>query len=349
MPEDSLKSPYYPSLDGLRGLAACMVVYGHAGYFGWVPLVAGCATIGVLLFFFLSGFLMGHHYLPGVSSGLLNKRTIRYWAAFLLRRFMRVYPPYLFAPILGYLLLMPRLPPDFERAEQFQNLSIFDELARIAAFKEPLGIYWTIEVELFFYLIYPFIITLSLLSRNTAGMLLLLFAALTFFKHEVPLPGQWAGFTSIFIAGVFTAVVLRRYRDLLGNRLIHRNALTAVSFLLLVLVVVLISQSSPTQESIWKLEWLFAALFFAIFTCLVGSDGAISRFFSSRLCAAIGRASYSLYLIHIIAFYVVTTRIGQEYRGPLTAMLVVFVLTWLYYAIMERPFVRLSKRIVVND
>ena len=50
-----------------------MVAYGHAGYFGgkhpWVPLLSGCATIGVILFFFLSGFLMAHHYLPTAALG----------------------------------------------------------------------------------------------------------------------------------------------------------------------------------------------------------------------------------------------------------------------------------------
>jgi peptidoglycan/LPS O-acetylase OafA/YrhL len=83
---------YYPALDGLRGLAALMVVYGDMGYVGWVPLVVGCASIGVVLFFFLSSFLMGHHYMPGASRGMPDKKDLRYWGAFLSRRLMRVYP-----------------------------------------------------------------------------------------------------------------------------------------------------------------------------------------------------------------------------------------------------------------
>src|SRR5258706_6619405 len=81
-PGDLPKATHYPSLDGLRGLAACMVVYGHAGYFGWVPLLSGCATIGVMLFFFLSGFLMWGTYLPAPSSGFFNRSILNYWAAF---------------------------------------------------------------------------------------------------------------------------------------------------------------------------------------------------------------------------------------------------------------------------
>ena len=49
-------------LDGLRGLAALLVVYSHAGQQGLVPKNTGTGQIGVMLFFILSGFLMGWLY-----------------------------------------------------------------------------------------------------------------------------------------------------------------------------------------------------------------------------------------------------------------------------------------------
>jgi len=349
MPGDSSKSAHYPSLDGLRGLAACMVVYGHAGYFGWVPLVGGMATIGVLLFFFLSGFLMGHHYLPDASSGRLGKIAFNYWAAFQFRRFMRVYPPFVLAPILGYLLLMPRLPPDFREAMQSQGPSIAHALAELAVFRGQLGIYWTIEVELFFYLLYPFIITLCLCWRNTAAALLLLFAALTLFKQQILLPGQWAGFTSIFVAGVLAAVVAKQNRDLLDRQLTRPNALTLASFLVLALAVARISHDNPTQKFIWTLDWLFAALFFVMFTSLLRSNGAISKVLSSRFGGALGGASYSLYLVHIIAFQVIVAQVGRHYQGMLAAIVVLIVLTSLYHLLVERPFIRLGRKIIIGD
>ncbi len=346
-PRDLPKATHYPSLDGLRGLAACMVVYGHAGYFCWVPLLSGCATIGVLLFFFLSGFLMGDHYLPAPSSGFFNRSILNYWAAFLLRRFLRVYPPYFFAPILGYLLLMPLMPPDFEVARPFQSLSVVHELANIAAFKGPQGIYWTIQVELFFYMLYPFIITLCLLFRNAAGALFLVFCALTLSRYLVPL-GQWPGFTAIFVAGVFTAVMAKKTGGVLDGRLLGWHGLSAFSFLVLILIVALVSHLSATQMSIWRFDGLFAVLFFVMFISLIRSGGAIGRMLSTKVCAALGRASYSLYLVHIIAFYIVVTYVEQAYRGKVMAVVVLIILTSLYHVFVEKPFVRLSKRIVVN-
>lgn len=352
------KPAHYPSLDGLRGLAALMVVYGHAGYLRWVPLVTGCATIGVVLFFFLSGFLMGHHYLPSASSGALKTGALKYWSAFLLRRFVRVYPPYFFAPILGFLLLMPRMPPDFQKKIPMENLSVFDELIKIATFGGNLGIYWTVEIELFFYLLYPFFIVVCLLVRNSAGTLLALCVGLIFFNHfpyglggvswTFPLPGLWAGYIAIFVAGIFASVVARKIPGWRYSKLFHWNALALISFAAFILAVALISRSRPTQEFIWKLEWLFAALLFVLFISLVHSDGVMNKLFSSRVCVLIGRVSYSLYLIHIIAFYIVIHHFSRKHHGIVAAILVLLVVTPAYYALFERPFVRLSKKIKVG-
>jgi peptidoglycan/LPS O-acetylase OafA/YrhL len=359
---------HYRSLDGLRGLAAIMVAYGHAGYFGgaqhrWVPLVSGCGTIGVILFFFLSGFLMAHHYLPKAGPGPFSGRALKYWAAFLLRRFVRVYPSYLFAPIVGYLLLMPRMPPDYTQKMEFADLSVLDELARIAVFKQPLGIYWTVEVELFFYLLYPFIITVCLLVGRTAWTLLALSLALMVLNHfpnglagfswSVPLPGMWTGYISTFVAGAFAAVVSKRMPAVASGKRHTWNALVLASFAALAVMVALVSRFSLAQASIWRLEWLFAGLFLVMLVSLVRSDGIVSRLLSSRPGVVLGRVSYSLYLIHIGVYYVVL-----KYYSALkhisfghyavAAALALLVLTPAYYMLFERPFVRLSKTIAVN-
>ena len=342
---------HYRSLDGLRGLAAAMVAYGHAGYFGgrhpWVPLLPGCATIGVILFFFLSGFLMAHHYLPNAASGVLNVRALKYWATFLLRRFVRVYPPYVFAPIVGYLLLMPRMPPDFQQRTRFANLSIVEELVKIATFKGELGIYWTIQVELFFYCLYPFAIVLCLFVGRSARTLLALTLALMFLNHVGALPGMWMGYLSIFLAGAFAAVASRSISGAAGGKPFPWNALALISVAALALMVALVSRFGLTQADIWQLEWLFACVLLVMFVSLVRSDGIVARILSSRPCVALGRASYSLYLIHIIAYYFA---IKYYPGGPrlIWAILALLLLTSAYYVLFERPFVRWSKKIAVN-
>ncbi len=81
-------------LDGLRGIAVLSVVYSH--YLCWLPYTAaGVSSLGVDLFFVLSGFL--------ISSNLLELRANEhYFTAFYSRRCLRILPPYCFG-LLVYL------------------------------------------------------------------------------------------------------------------------------------------------------------------------------------------------------------------------------------------------------
>jgi peptidoglycan/LPS O-acetylase OafA/YrhL len=71
-----------PSLDGIRALAVGMVFLGHAG------ISASPATLGVTIFFFLSGFLITTLLrMEYQKTGSLSFR------AFYLRRALRLFPP----------------------------------------------------------------------------------------------------------------------------------------------------------------------------------------------------------------------------------------------------------------
>src|ERR687885_2885833 len=85
------RSPRYPELDGLRGIAILMVVAYH---YDLAPFLSG-----VDLFFVLSGFLLG-----GI---LLDKHEApNYFKAFYVRRFCRILPLY-FVCVLVFLILLP--------------------------------------------------------------------------------------------------------------------------------------------------------------------------------------------------------------------------------------------------
>ncbi len=76
-------------LDGLRGLAALVVVVAH--YFGEVPSGISALTagwLGVDVFFVLSGYLIG-------SLILENRHAPNFFSVFFLRRACRILPVYL--------------------------------------------------------------------------------------------------------------------------------------------------------------------------------------------------------------------------------------------------------------
>ncbi len=89
------------ALTGLRGFAALLVFVTHASHQrSFLPRsVHIYGQVGVMLFFVLSGFLLGYLYLERSPS---RKQLIRYSAA----RIGRVVPLYLAVVLLSYALVM---------------------------------------------------------------------------------------------------------------------------------------------------------------------------------------------------------------------------------------------------
>jgi len=102
--DDQLSSPTprldpIPSLTGLRGLAALLVVVSHAvdgvtpSFQGHAPVwwdeVSQLAGLGMPMFFVLSGFVIHYNYSSSITSG-----GIRGLRDFFVARFARLYPLY---------------------------------------------------------------------------------------------------------------------------------------------------------------------------------------------------------------------------------------------------------------
>jgi peptidoglycan/LPS O-acetylase OafA/YrhL len=80
-------------LDGLRGIAAIVVVTGHMPKI-WLAGEFSHFYLAVDLFFMLSGFVIAFAYEQRLSRGLTAK-------AFMLIRYIRLYPLYIFGTVIG--------------------------------------------------------------------------------------------------------------------------------------------------------------------------------------------------------------------------------------------------------
>ena len=105
-----------PSLTGLRGIAAWLVVIAHTDGFFVAPQPAWleyawrvCANLGMTTFFVLSGFVI--HYNYGASIAAKGAPAIR---SFLIARFARLYPLYMLV-----LLITIALVPSIVRENAF--------------------------------------------------------------------------------------------------------------------------------------------------------------------------------------------------------------------------------------
>ncbi|ARM88456.1 acyltransferase 3 family protein [Rhizobium sp. CIAT894] len=85
---------FFTALEGLRGIAAIMVMFLHTG--GTLgPMPANISYLAVDLFFLLSGVVLAHSYEKPLITGQISP------AGFLLQRIIRLYPLYLLSLPIG--------------------------------------------------------------------------------------------------------------------------------------------------------------------------------------------------------------------------------------------------------
>ncbi len=201
MASSSTPRPYYPALDGLRGLAILLVVGFHnfdfIKYFsfGW---------LGVDLFFVLSGFL--------ITRILLDTRNRpNFLRNFYLRRILRIAPLY-YLLLLVFFLLFPLLGIFREplRYYQMHQAWFWVYLQNWLYIIHPIQgsnlliHLWSLAVEEQFYLLWPFLLLWirrpRVLLRLVGGMLATLLALRILLWFLLP------GSVSHFNVYIFTRV-----------------------------------------------------------------------------------------------------------------------------------------------
>ncbi|MEO1830053.1 MAG: acyltransferase [Pseudomonas sp.] len=158
---------YSPQLDGIRAVAATLVLFGHMG----VPGFSG-GFLGVDVFFVLSGYLITQILVDEhAGSGRIAYRD------FVVRRFYRLYPALL--GLVGvYLLIAPVVFARWDIVKHLQDAAL--ALVYMTDYAKPMGApmavlnqTWSLGVEEKFYLLWPLALPLILkLPRATAIKLL---------------------------------------------------------------------------------------------------------------------------------------------------------------------------------
>ncbi len=151
-------------LDVLRGLAALAVVLFHYttkynelyGHDAALTLRCPNGIAGVFLFFIISGFVI-----------FMTLERTKGTADFLVSRFSRLYPVFWASVVLTYVVVAVFGLPGAEvrPRDAALNLAMFHEWAGIPSVD---GVYWTLAVELKFYLLMFAIFFAGLLRRAEA-------------------------------------------------------------------------------------------------------------------------------------------------------------------------------------
>ena len=138
------------ALDGLRGFAVLLVLLSHASSANLhlLPVfnLHGAGKGGVMLFFVLSAYLLDRQ----IAQAYLQKRTgTFYWANYLLRRFLRIFPLYAIALFI-YLGL--------SHMGFSASLDSMADVGEHLLLQKGKGVFWSIPVEFKYYLISPLLL-----------------------------------------------------------------------------------------------------------------------------------------------------------------------------------------------
>lgn len=344
--------PQIPALDGVRGIAALMIMVFH----GWQGGVLNClgrfakvsvfGQTGVDLFFVLSGFLITRILIS-------TKGSPHYFKVFYTRRALRIFPLYyLFLVIFCFVL-------PFIKGEAFIPFSqswwywiylqnVPDTFHGLAA-NGP-GHFWSLAVEEHFYLLWPLVVYLTPIKRL-----------------------HWLSFGVIIGAAVFRAIFL--YGLGVGVFYFTPCRMDTLAFGTLLACI-------EATGQIARLKWIFVAVLASVLPALgimwtqVTGDGSnwlqLSKFsfIAMTYCAVIGtvisfqgikwlrlflankplrfagKISYGLYVYHPICFGFVFGLISVHNHGLLAlaaGMAVTFLVSWASFRFFESYFLGLKK------
>jgi peptidoglycan/LPS O-acetylase OafA/YrhL len=326
----------FGSLDGVRGLAALLVLAQHTG------LTKTGGIFGVWLFFCLSGFLLASPFVRQPSLALSRSYMINY----LFRRIKRIVPMY-YVMITVTILFLGKVA----------------DAIRHYLFLQADNHFWSISQEMFFYLILPLVLALSyLLCRNRLLLHTLFLSACALAAHRyltielVALYGNSVHlkpFAGIFLTGVAAAFAYNYLISRFGSTL-QRPVSTALFSLIgiVVLCTCLVMSAHPFEHldhlNPWRRPQIFgpAAGLFVLATMLA-RNSLLDKAMNLLPLKAVGIVGYSYYLLHpiIIECTRSTTRYFWDYNPTgialfLLAGIATYLVTVFTYSYIERPFIR---------
>lgn len=330
-----MNSTRFVFLDCLRIFAATSVFFGHnlSGFlqsvidsdelhqshkFYWniaylIRFLTEKGGTGVIIFFMISGYIITH--------------TLQFSSAnsFLIRRFFRIYPVFIFASIL-------------EVSVSGQRLSYSDLVWRMLLMGDLVelpyglgGVEWTLRIELYFYLFMYLLKSIGVIYSKHLSMVFIIPALYLFFSDPLPRYGPFSGYISLYISILFMGSCVYIAQHDSRSRMISIG-----TFFLLYMIHVqeLINLEKGSMYFrflnigmvIWFTSWYFQKLFYPSFFISLFSN-----------------ITYSFYLLHNwigghISIYVFQT------TWPWSVYILIVIISILLYYSIEVPFILLGRR-----
>lgn len=305
---NTAKKNHIGQVDYIRAIASMAVALFHLGGKALPGLKYG--WMGVQMFFVLSGFI--------ICYAIPNNYDYRLCRKFIAKRIVRIEPPYLVSIALilaGNLVFVRGYRPDWPNvAYHFAYINSFlgkDYLSPV---------YWTLGLEFQFYLLAAFLF--PVFSKKFGFIVVVLLCLPAVFHYG-------SNLITVFPVFALGIIFFQYYTGIIKRNIFLLSALTIIVFGYLSLGMV------QTISAMLALLILYLPLR------------------TNRIISFFARISFSLYLTHDIAGSNLVVFLGTKlpksffFRGMefISGILASILFAYLFYQLVEAPFLRLSKRI----
>lgn len=345
---------YLPFVDGIRFLAIAPVVILHAnerfiryvygeelnGGAEQVSYLLSRGAIGVMIFFALSGFVLA---IPFAEQA----KTFTY-KNYLKRRLFRLEPPYLFWMSLFAMVFF------LQSGESLMNVlkhwlgSIFYVHNIVyGEFSIINPVAWSLEVEIQYYLIAPFLAMAYYRLDNKKRRRWLLVFCIAFFiviQHQFgwqfqPIRASLLGQLQHFLVGLLASDFFVNEKKWIQKQ---RHIYDVLGF------IAIIAMMFTWTDDMWKAITFSISLFVFFIATLKGVY--FHKLLSIRWVAIIGGMCYTIYLTHLPLlelYYSLIAKVGisSSYLVGLSISLIIAIplvlfSSMIFYQTIERPFMK---------
>lgn len=349
--------PHYNILDGLRGVAALMVLWFHifeAYASSHIDQQINHGYLAVDFFFILSGFVIGYAY-----DDRWKTMTIK---DFIKRRFIRLHPMVVIGAIIGAIMFY------------FQGCSVWDvskvsvtmlliatlmnaclipatpgfEIRGVTEMFPLNGPSWSLFYEYIGNILYAFFIH-KLSTKVLSIWVVLAGCGLAGFAIWGPYGDICAGFslTGENILGGSLRLLFSFSAGLLLSHLFKPIFIKGVFWICSLSVVILLAVPRiGGSENLW-MNGLYDTLCFAILFSLIvylGASGKTTDKLTTRICKFLGDISYPLYMVHYPFIYLYYAWVKNEHLtfvqslpGALAVVIGTIILAYLCLRLYDEP------------
>ncbi|RLN93849.1 hypothetical protein BBJ28_00002404 [Nothophytophthora sp. Chile5] len=345
-------------LDGVRGLAAIMVVTQHSHEY-MQDLNLGAVAVDA--FFVLSSFLLTWLFMKKSMKLLAQGASVRKWVFTLVdyfsKRFCRVYPLFALASVLLW-FLSPEAKMRYFLVQQPENFDLYKVLT--FEFDHRYFVFWTLPLEISYYFFIPVFVLAVLAMRRFwwVPLLPMYYCVINEGWYEYRTSHSLLRpHVPTFVAGSMAAIIFVKLdawikRSGFEFRKVHKIAIRSVECLT---IAVFLSVTFRGLFFHWMHENtapktpgfpFISVLVTIVFVIEMILPSSLSALFEWSVLRYWGKISFSVYLLHSFVLYSPTVNAQHNYYDKMfSRFALILMLATASYHLVEYPSQLLSQRI----